>query len=90
MSRRYLERRPRKLPRLDPDHYNDPEAAQRVRWYQVMRDADDYTERVGQGVAGVWGFIHTGEYAEARALMDLMLELERELYGPYPEGGGRP
>lgn len=48
-------------------------ASELVRWYVLIRDAEDVRRVTGMGLASVWRWIHQCNYAAARAEMDRVL-----------------
>lgn len=43
-------------------------------WYRLILDAELFRARTGWGLAGTWGHIHRGEYEQARASLDAMID----------------
>lgn len=58
------------------------ESKQRIRWYALIRDAEQFREKSGWGLAPIWGNIHRGNYSAARQELDEVIGL---FYGePQP------
>lgn len=39
--------------------------SQPVRWWRLICEVEELSDRTGLGFAGVWGHIHRGEYGQA-------------------------
>ena len=58
------------------EHKNlNEESKQRIRWYVLIRDAEQFRKQSGWGLARVWGNIHQGNYATARKELDEVIDL---------------
>ena len=47
-----------------------PHPSQPVLWHQLITEMEAFTKATGWGLAGTWGLIHRGDYAQARAQFD--------------------
>jgi hypothetical protein len=46
-------------------------------WYYLIREADEFSERTGWGLANVWAFIQREQYGQACEALRQLLDAER-------------
>ncbi|MBW0274304.1 hypothetical protein ATM97_16985 [Nocardia sp. MH4] len=44
-------------------------------WYRLIGDAEEFRQRTGWGLGGLWGLINQQKYESARARMDELLAI---------------
>jgi len=52
-------------------------AAKPLDWYHLIREADEFSERTGWGLANFWSFANRGQYGQACEVLNLLLAGER-------------
>lgn len=54
-----------------------------VLWYELILEMEAFRYETGFGVANTWGFVHDGNYAEARRNFDAVVADYNERYADF-------
>lgn len=55
---------------MSRDDSHMPYPSQPVLWWALINEMEAFTAVTGWGLASIWGFVHRGDYTQARAQFD--------------------